>query len=385
MLYSKTQIRKGFNMKLKYLDLRLIIATVVLLALVGCDHQTQTTPTQSSIVTQSASSTSSANTEASLLSAIGVDSSAAGGIFSIGWIHAIPPDGASSIVIGQALAVGPSISQTGTQPHGGGVDMGIVTLHAAGTLISLVKHTAPNGGVSYDYAPQPNNLASDSLSYVTDGAYAFNATGSSKFSAFATSLTAPPSLVSITGPSTQQAVDHTNGLTISWSGGFSNGVVLLSLGLAMKPGDNNLPCGPPASVGPDSAAPGSGPGGNGMIPPSGGPGGGTMPPGGGPGGGLNGDSIHVGPPPIGGDSLHLPPPNGDSLNTMPPQGLQIKLSSNTGTYTLTAAELQQLMNAVGTGQAECVVSSTSLSSVAHDGSTVQLVIHCDDRVVFTIK
>src|SRR5579862_2674440 len=214
---------------------------IALWAFSGCDRPDQSAPTQSN-----ASSNSSVNNtaksrdmvnEVTLLTTLGADTAAPGGVISLGWQHGIDPRTGQSMTIGRAMAVGSIDASTGARPPQDGVDMGTVTVSEGGTTLQLQKQKTPDGDFVYGLFPTPGQSSPASIVFDAGGTYTFAATGSSQFSTLSASVTAPSELVAISSPANGATVNASDGLTINWAGGFSNGAVLIHIGAPeMGPG-----------------------------------------------------------------------------------------------------------------------------------------------------
>ncbi len=364
-----------------------VLGFITLLTLSGgCSQDSQTTAPSSGSITAGTSSTLAVNvwqSELTLLKSAGYDLGNSRGIFSLGWREVFNPQSRSGSTLGQAMAVGfDSDAAADADWPRGGVDMGSVYLNYGGEHLAMHKRITPGGGVVYTSSTGPGEASGTSnVSFIPGGSYEFDVTGSSKFSAIQTTLTAPSALINITSPAPGDSISSSSDLTLTWSGGNTGSGVLIAIvpppprrpgdgGPGSPPlGDDNGRMGPGGGFqGPIGALSGSGP--DGRMP---GPGDGMQGPGGmrGPGGGM---------PPGGGPPPGGPPPMLDST-----RAIIVRLSNSPGTYTIAGSRLGSLVSSTGARGLMCTVSQVAMSQVGHDGGNIQLAVRNGDGVMVKIR
>lgn len=231
-------------------------------------------------------------------------------IFSIGWHNFYNPVEDELQARSDAFAVAPDEIGLNSRRPRAGKDMGTVTLETGDTVLELLKVELPNGGVFYNLGRRTpgnhrgpmhgdNGEISNAIPFVPGGVYRFVASGSDAFPAITVTLTAPAEALRITNPAHNSSIAAGEDFELSWNGGAAESGIMISF----------MPV--------PSFAPGErqqGPGGRDGRPfPGGGPGHGGKGPGRGEG------------------------PHGKAA-------LRIQLDSNPGSYTIAAAELEQLFN-----------------------------------------
>jgi hypothetical protein len=324
----------------------------------GCSEESQATAPVTGAATLSTSDLASTITQGEIerMTSDGMDPGSAKGIFTVEWRSVFNPQDQSARLAGQALAVGfdAAVQDAGVRRRG--VDMGTVSLSYGSGQLTLQKHTGPDGGVAYSsFAGRSGGeIGSSAVRFVSGSSYEFAASGGEKFSALTASVAAPEALLTLSSPAKDASISSSSDLTITWQGGSAGGKILLVV--AAVPG---RPAGGPPQGG---GMPGA--------PPQGGPpqGGGMRPPGG-QGGGM------MQPPPMGGQ-----PPKPDSANA-----IIVRIDGNPGSYTINAAQLQQLVTKTGAKSLRCEVSQMTLQEVAHDGGVVHVVLRNADGARVTLQ
>jgi hypothetical protein len=280
------------------------------------------------------------------LSVAGVTNDATKGVFSIGWKKFIGPNVSDAGTIGEAFAVAYSdTASTTTRPTG--IDIGMVTLSYAGGSNELIKRTARDGRVLYETfskGMRDSLAARVNIPFVAGSVYTFSVTGSSAFPAGTFQITAPTSLLSMTGHSKGDTVSKNADLNIQWNGGSASDSVLLRIVPHLRPSQ---------IAGWDSACTRTGKG------EKGGP-----------------KGHRKGPFAIGGPLEGTGPAFDRGINLMIP---------NTGSYTFSATDLQTLL--AGTDTAEIMIGVTQVikKSVVHDGGAVTVILRNGDRLVLHVK
>jgi hypothetical protein len=334
----------------------LLVALLCTLIPIGCT-ETSTQPisdSQNSIATSSTAAMTAINNELSLVEASGVSVDTNTAVFSINWRKFFDATTKTSTLVGRAYAVGPVVNNS----HGG-VDMGSVYLNYNSIHLALQKQTDRRGSVAYStFEGRCDSAAYTNVNFVASGAYEFEATGSSSFSALKASIVAPTALLAFQGIANGATISTTNDLALSWKGGNSSGPILLTVIAMPSPGGMRM-------FGPDSL---HGPGG--PPHPNRPHGADGMENWGEPDGAGFGSGPSIGDPPMPIDST---------------RAIIISLTNNPGTYTIPVAQLQTLLSKTKATQIDCMVSQVSKVVQAHDTGSVKLVIGNDDQVHLLIQ
>jgi hypothetical protein len=315
--------------------------------LVGCSDTVG--PREQSLDNTLLSATSVVTQDLGQLSAAGVTSEVSRGVFSIGWKKFVGPNITDAGTVGEAFAVvHPDTDTTMIRP--GGIDLGTVTLTYSGGATELTKRVTPDGRVMYATFGREMRLTETppvNIPFVANGLYTFDVTGSSAFSAGTFQITAPPSLLTLTGHASGDTVSSTSDLSFQWTGGSASDSVLIRIVPHLRPEQLTAR---ERQVGPGGC---EAHGGNG-----------------GPRGHRHGRFIDGGP-----------------LEQMGPEfarGIFVTIP-NAGTYTVSAADLQSLIG--GTEAAELMIGVTQVvkQDVLHDGSSLTLLLRNGDRIVLHVK
>jgi hypothetical protein len=183
------------------------------------------------------------------------------------------------------------------------------------------------------------------IPFVANGVYTFTVSGSTAFPAGTFPITAPASLLALTGHANGDTISVSSDLKIQWTGGMTSDSVLIRIVPHLRPlqlaGRN------PDGV-PDSLR-----------------------------GGGHGPKCHRdGKFALGGPVAGLGPEFDKGLVLTVP---------NTGSYTLTSADLQTLIS--GTTAAELMVGVTQVvkTQVTHNGGVVNVLLRNGDRLVLRTK
>ena len=67
------------------------------------------------------------------------------------------------------------------------------------------------------------------------------------------------------------------------------------------------------------------------------------------------------------------------------RAIVLKLDNNPGTYTVSAAKLQELVSRTGSHGLLCTVSQMSVNEVDHDGGAVHVVFRNGDGVMVKVE
>jgi len=284
------------------------------------------------------------------LSVAGVTSDAMKGVFSIGWKKFVGPNITEAGTVGEAYAVVyPDTYTTTVRPVG--IDIGTVTLVYDGGSNELTKRTTRNNSVLYETfskGMRHTTTVPVNIPFVANSTYKFVVSGSSAFSAGTFQITAPASLVSITGHANGDTVSKNADLNIRWTGGTASDSVLVRIVPHLRP----------AQVA-ERETP-------------------TMPDGNGGPGGHGGSKCHRN------GHFAMGGPLEGGMGPEFEKGIVLTLP-NTGSYTLTAADMQTLLN--GTEAAELMIGVTQVAkqNVPKDGSTVTVLLRNGDRLVLHVK
>lgn len=255
----------------------------------------------------------------------------AAGVFSIGWNEMFRPFMDSAEVKGMAFAVAFGERETDL-PHFKkfGLDMGNVFINYTGNHIEMHKRFHERRGTAYTLFKRPFGHSDNLLEYIANTEYQFEVTGSEYFAPVTITVTSPSALMNITSPQFGEVIDPTQELTINWEGGNAGKV-----GLRLMPN---------------------------MKPRRGHDGG----PGGGPGGMHHGDG---------------------GFEPMPPFDhiLFVILDENTGTYTFTAEQIQEVINGIPANGLRVEVSQMDFGAVEHENGTLRTAMRNGNSVMLRIQ
>ena len=264
-----------------------------------------------------------------LMKAGGMPLDSAAGVFSIGWNEIFRPFMDTSNIKGMAFAVAFG-ERPADLPHFRkfGLDMGDVFINYSGNQIQMYKNVHRRMGVAYSLFERPFGHCNTEnlLEFIPNTEYQFEVTGSEYFAPVTITVTSPAALMNITSPVFGDIIDPTQDLTINWEGGNAGKV-----GLRLMPN----------------------------LRPRGGHGGG-------PGGMHDGDG---GP------------------DQMPPfdRVIFIILDENTGTYTFTAQQIQELINGIPTNGLRAEVSQMDFGSVEHENGTLRTAMRNGNSVMMRFQ
>ena len=329
-------------------NLGIMIAVVVLLVPYGCSDSTgpQGSPSTTSNLQ---SMLAAVSLDRAQLSVAGVTTTATKAVFSIGWKKFVGPSAVIADSMGQAYAIAlPETTSSSMRPTG--IDMGTVTLSYAGTSVELTKHIAPDNGVIYGTMGKEGHhffMLPLMIPFIPNGVYTFTVTGSGAYSAGTFSITAPSSLLAFTGHANGDTVSAASALTLTWSGGSSSDSVLVRIVPHLRPGQAEL------AEGRDSL-------------------------------GCAGDH-HGGRRPMGHREGQFM--MGGPLEGMGPEfarGVVVTVP-NTGSYTLSAADIATLLNGTSAGELMIGVSQVVKHQVLHDSGTTSVVLRSGDRLVLRVR
>lgn len=248
----------------------------------------------------------------------------AAGVFSIGWNEIFRPIENSSETKGMAFAVAFGEQSTDlTHLRKYGLDMGDVFINYGSNHIEMFKITDEMRGTVYSLFERPFGHSENLLEFIPNTEYQFEVTGSEEFAPTVISLTSPDGLMEIKSYSNGQLIDPSQDLTITWSGGNIDGKV----GIRLMP--------------------------------------------------------HLRPPMIepgrhGNPGRPMPPPPMDRV-------IFVVLDTNTGTYTFTAQEIQQVLNELDADGLMVEVSQISFEESEHDNGSLISSMRNGDNVMLRIQ
>jgi hypothetical protein len=255
-----------------------------------------------------------------------LDSAAA--VFSIGWNEIFRPFMDSSKIKGMAFAVAFGDSETDfTHLKKIGLDMGDISINYSGNQVEMYKHIHPKRGIAYSLFERPfgHCESENMLEFIPNTEYKFEVSGSEAFAPITITLTSPSALMNITSPTFGEVINPAEDLTINWEGGNAGKV-----GIRLMPN----------------------------LKPRRGPGGGP--------GGMHGEPGH---------------------DPMPPMDrvIFVILESNTGTYTFTAEQIQELINGLNVNGLRAEVSQMDFGEVAHQNGTIHTAMRNGNSVMMRIQ
>lgn len=323
------------------------MALLVVLLPLGCSDTTGPRAPSSSSSVQSAMAIVSL--DRAQLSVAGVTTAATKGIFSIGWKKFVGPNVAEAGTIGEAYAVVQS-ETAATTIRPSGIDIGTVTLSFSGGTAELTKRLTPSGGVIYETFSKGFHHTSlpVNIPFVANGVYTFDVSGSSGYSAGKFQITAPSSLLSISGHANGDTVSVSSDLKIQWAGGSASDSVLVRIVPHLRPNQIEV------REWKD----------DGMM---------TF-------GDHQGGKCQKGH-----REGHFMV--GGPLEGMGPEfmrGIVLRVP-NTGSYTLSAADLGALLKGTGAGELMVGVTQTIKQDITHDGGTTTVLLRNGDRLVLHVR
>jgi hypothetical protein len=258
----------------------------------------------------------------------GMPLDSAAGVFSIGWNEIFRPYMDSSNIKGMAFAVAFGERPTDL-PHFRkfGLDMGEIFINYSGNQVEMYKHTHPMRGIAYSLFERPfGHCESENLlQFVPNTEYQFEVTGSDVFAPITITITSPAALMNITSPTFGEIINPAEDLTINWEGGNEGKV-----GIRLMPDFRHR-------RGHD----------------------------GGPGG------MHGGP--------------GPDQNPRMDRVIFIILDTNTGTYTFSAEQIQELLNGIPANGLRAEVSQMDFGEVEHENGTLHTAMRNGNSVMMRIQ
>ncbi len=261
-----------------------------------------------------------------LLKEGGLDIEGADGVFSIGWNEIFRPFEHGSEVMGTAFAVAFG-EDAGTFPHFRrvGIDMGSVFINYTSNHIEMYKHSDERRGTAYTLFKKPFGRSSDILEFIPNEDYEFEVTGSAQFFPVSFTLTSPDGLIDITSHNHADEINPTQELTLTWEGGIAGEKVAIRLMAHFR--GNHGQRGPHGRPGPK------------------------------------------GPPPR------------SPMETI----IFVVLDTNTGEYTFTAEQVQELLKNNGTQHIVVGVSQMDIQEVEHERKILHTVMRNGNSVMLKVK
>jgi len=254
----------------------------------------------------------------------GMPLDSAAGVFSIGWNEIFRPFMDSSRIKGMAFAVAFGERESGLLHfRKSGLDMGNIFINYSGSQVEMYKHIHPMRGVAYSLFERPFGRCNSEnmLEFMPNTNYQFEVSGSANFAPITITLTSPSELMDITSPAFGEIINHAEDLTINWEGG-NEGKVGIRLMPDLKP----------------RKGPGGKPGGRGKDP----------------------------KPPM--DRVII-----------------VILETNTGTYTFSAEQIQQILNEISSDGLRAEVSQMDFGEVEHENGTLHTAMRNGNSVMMRIQ
>ncbi len=256
----------------------------------------------------------------------GMPLDSAAGVFSIGWNEIFRPFMDSSRIKGMAFAVAFG-DRPIDLPHFRkfGLDMGDVIINYPGNQVEMYKHIHPRRGIAYSLFERPFGNSENMLEFMPNTEYQFEVSGSENFAPITITLTSPDALMDITSPTFGEFINPAEDLTINWEGGNA-GKVGVRLMPALRPRRGH----------------------------DGGPGG-----------------MHGGP----------------GHDPMPPMHrvIFVILDENTGTYTFTSEQIEELLNGIPADGLRAEVSQMDFGEVEHENGMIHTAMRNGNSVMMRIQ
>lgn len=254
----------------------------------------------------------------------GMPIDSAAGVFSIGWNEMFRPFENNSEVKGMAFAVAFGERETDLlHLRKYGLDMGNVLINYAGNQIEMHKKFHAMRGVAYDLFERPFGGCNPEnlLEFIPNAEYQFEVSGSEAFAPITLTLISPSALMDITSHTNGQVIDPTQDLTINWEGGKEGKV-----GVRLMP--------------------------------------------------------HLRPPrgPHGGHG-EPPPPHHPPFDRI----IFVILETNTGTYTFTAEQIQELLNGIQADGLMSEVSQMDFGEVQHENGKLRTAMRNGNSVLLRFQ
>ena len=264
-----------------------------------------------------------------LMQAGGMPMDSAAGVFSIGWNEIFRPFMDTLNIKGMAFAVAFG-ERPSDLPHFRkfGLDMGNVFINYSGSQIEMYKNVHPRMGVAYSLFERPFGHCNSEnlLEFIPNTEYQFEVTGSEYFAPVTITVTSPAALMNITNPAFGDFIDPAQDLTINWEGGNA-GKVGVRLMPQMRPrmGHDGRP------------------------------------------GGMHG--------------------GGPGQEPLPPMDrvIFVILDENTGTYTFTSEQIQELINGIPVNGLRVEVSQMDFGSVEHENGMLRTAMRNGNSIMMRLQ
>ena len=294
---------------------------VFMLFAFGC--RSELNSPERSIISEDEMSYLTVDSDLSLMKEGGMQFTDAAGVFSIGWNEMFRPFENNVDVRGMAFAVAFGEKETDLlHLRRYGLDMGTVLINYSGNQIEMHKKYHERRGTAYTLFNRPFGNSENLLEFIPNTEYHFEVTGSEAFAPITVTLTSPDALMNITNLSNGQVIDPAQDLTINWEGG-EEGKVALRLMPHLRP------------------------------------------PQGGPRGGRGGSQPQHHPP------FH--------------RVIFIILDDNPGTYTFTAAQIQEMLNGIQIDGLRAEVSQMDFNEVQHQNGMLHAAMRNGNSVMLRIQ
>ncbi len=302
-----------------------LLGILSLLLLVSCQSDPNSPDPNGNLSDQL--SYSAVESDLALMKSGGMQLDSAAGVFSIGWNEIFRPYMDSSSIKGMAFAVAFGERPTDL-PHFRkfGLDMGEILISYSGNQVQMFKHTHPMRGVAYSLFERPfGHCESENLlQFVPNTEYQFEVTGSENFEPITITLTSPSALMNITSPTFGEVINPAEDLTINWEGGNEGKV-----GIRLMPDFRHR--------GGHDGRPGGG---------------------------------HGGPGPDQNPPMH--------------RVIFIILETNTGAYTFSAEQIQELLEGIPANGLRAEVSQMDFGEVQHENGTLSTAMRNGNSVMMRI-
>ena len=305
----------------------LLIAAVVALCFAATGCQDVAEP-EAGLATATAATVGDASAdEISRLADMGIDLEGIDGVVAISWRERGRNTDTPELV-GRAMAValGEAADDNSRRP---GIDMGDVVVNAPESDIALLRRERRGGSIFYSNLGKPSENPGVSVPFAAGASYTFDVSGAGDVAPANYSLTAPAALMEITSHAKDDVIGTSEDLVLEW-GGDSGSTVMLRVVARKARGEA------------------SGERGRGNR-----------------GRGKRG---HRGRPPLN-DGSHLVE----------------KFDTNPGGYTLSAAQLQELIGDADMDKLVVIVSQMDVSDFDAEGSTFKGIVRDGDAVVLTVE
>ena len=311
---------------MKILSSLSFISIILLFFIYGCQSDPNSPDDINSIIDQPLYQT--VDGDLALMKAGGMHLDSAAGVFSIGWNEIFRPFMDTSNIRGMAFAVAFG-ERPADLPHFRkfGLNMGDVFINYSGNQIQMYKNVHPRRGVAYSLFERPFGHCSSEnlLEFIQNTEYQFEVTGSEDFAPITITVTSPSALMNITSPEFGEIIDPTQDLTINWEGG-DQGKVGIRLMPHMRPrrGHEGGPGGMQGGPGPE------------LLPPF--------------------DRI-----------------------------IFVILDENTGTYTFTSEQIQEILDGINAGGLRAEVSQMDFVDVEHPNGTLHTAMRNGNNVMLRLQ